>query len=923
MNRKNAVKLHLSLALALAACGPTPANSVPPGTQVVKWSEKPEWNVAGAQVTIPRGVSAILDQSPPGLRSLTIEGNLIFDRTAKGKLVLQSDWIMVHGGRLEVGTADQPFTGQAEIVLTSNNPQEVLEHMGMKMGAKALGVMMGGVVEMNGKPLSSSWPRLAATAAQGATSITLQQPVDWPVGSEIIITSTDHFGWAAGINPANPRSERAIVKAVTGNTVELERPLSFAHWGADASGVPEYAEVGLLSRNILVRSDDKAKDPASAAYQRGGHVMIMAGSQARFNWVEFRNMGQKSTFGRYPVHFHQLADGGQGSYLKNSAIHESFNRCLVIHGTNRLLVENNVAYDTLGHCFFLEEGSETKNTLRGNLAVLVRPLKTNPEERLIPSDNEPSAFWITNPDNSIVGNVAVEANVGFWYALPYRPIPFGRGTQDLTWMDGIYPRRTPLGGFQDNVAHSNMSDGLFVDNGLKSNLCANTASRNTCKDHTAPAQLDNQTTGFDPRQNPGLTDSSGNLENDPSKNPRVWAEFKDLVAYKNGGRGVWLRGSYHKLVNPRLADNAIGATFASNLSYLEGGLIVGESSNNLTKITGPWTTGLVGFELYDGHVGASGTVFRNFSGTQPRNLYCGSNKTTLTTRNAAIGTLRWTSFSLSGQNFVQNVTFDNANPVNYDDPVQPCFDPANNREDPHDGYRSAVFYDSSGSVTGRAGSSVVVKNDFLVNGNCTLNSSWNAYVCNPDNLYATLSISNEQASPAALAGTDLSSPLTLTRDGGPRTTLWGTPRDGLNGPNTYFESRLIAKRGDSSANDYIYQVDFGTASRSGKLRVGLNYRRLPGGSFPAGTAGSWVMVGVPVPSGPVWVYRNYYFNEQYNKSTPLPSLDALRADTTGKAFYREGDVVYLKLWLSQQDLDKAGEYGASINYHLCSTLECK
>lgn len=534
---KSSLSLGIAVALALAACSQRPANPVPPGTQVVKWSEKPEWNQVGAQVTIPQGTTAILDQSPPALRSLTIEGNLIFDRTAKEKLVLQSDWIMVHGGRLEVGTADQPFTGQAEIVLTSNNPQDNLEHMGMKMGAKALAVM-GGVVEMNGRPLSSSWTRLASTATKGATAITLAQPVDWPVGAEIVITSTDHYGWAAGINPANPRSEKAIVKAVNGSSVELERPLGFAHWGAEASGVPEYAEVGLLSRNIVVRSDEKAKDPASASYQKGGHVMIMAGSQARFNWVEFRNMGQKSTFGRYPVHFHQVSDQGEGSYLKNSSIRESFNRCLVIHGTNKLLVENNVAFDTLGHCFFLEEGSETKNTLRGNLAVLVRPLKSSPEERLIPSDNEPSAFWITNPDNTIVGNVAVEAAVGFWYALPYRPIPFGRGTQDLTWMDSIYPRRTPLAGFEGNVAHSNMSNGLFVDSGLKSNLCANTASRNTCKDHNAPAQLDDETTGFDPRQNPSLTNSSGNLENDPSKNPRVWAEFKDFVAYKNGVRGV-------------------------------------------------------------------------------------------------------------------------------------------------------------------------------------------------------------------------------------------------------------------------------------------------------------------------------------------------------------------------------------------------
>lgn len=62
---KSSLSLGIAVALALAACSQRPANPVPPGTQVVKWSEKPEWNQVGAQVTIPQGTTAILDQSPP------------------------------------------------------------------------------------------------------------------------------------------------------------------------------------------------------------------------------------------------------------------------------------------------------------------------------------------------------------------------------------------------------------------------------------------------------------------------------------------------------------------------------------------------------------------------------------------------------------------------------------------------------------------------------------------------------------------------------------------------------------------------------------------------------------------------------------------------------------------------------------------
>ena len=66
-------------------------------------------------------------------------------------------------------------------------------------------------------------------------------------------------------------------------------------------------------------------------------------------------MGQNLTLARYPIHWHLIGDA-KGQYIRNAAIHDTYNRCVTVHGTNFLRVENNVTYNTVGHCFFLEDG---------------------------------------------------------------------------------------------------------------------------------------------------------------------------------------------------------------------------------------------------------------------------------------------------------------------------------------------------------------------------------------------------------------------------------------------------------------------------------------------------------------------------------------------------------------------------------------
>ena len=71
-------------------------------------------------------------------------------------------------------------------------------------------------------------------------------------------------------------------------------------------------------------------------------------------------MGQFGVKGRYPIHWHmarQINDPTK-TYAMDNAIHHVFQRCVTVHGTHGVNVINNVAYNTFGHCYFLEDGGE-------------------------------------------------------------------------------------------------------------------------------------------------------------------------------------------------------------------------------------------------------------------------------------------------------------------------------------------------------------------------------------------------------------------------------------------------------------------------------------------------------------------------------------------------------------------------------------
>jgi hypothetical protein len=692
-------------------------NAGTPAARPTNWSAPATWPngkvpVAGDAVTIPAGKEVVLDVSPPALRSLTIEGKLSF--ADNRDLELTTEWIMLHG-ELAIGTAAKPHARKATITFTDNvKGENIMAGMGDR------GIMIsGGTLNLHGAT-TNSWTKLSATANAGATSIQVLDARGWKVGDEIVLASTDF----------DPRqAERRTIAAIRGNTITLDKKLDYMHFGKITFDVDERGEVGLLTRNIKIQ----ASEDAAESYF-GGHIMAMASSKMFVSGVELNRMGQHMTLARYPIHWHLVGDA-KGQYIRNAAIHDTFNRCVTVHGTNQLRIENNVTYNTVGHCFFLEDGIETGNEFVRNLAIQTKchPTKTcvpvnlaangelvaeNPgaqrkisfsgKDTLLPSDNTVASYWITNPDNSFIDNVAAGSDEnGFWLSVPMHPQGQFLGTEVAR---NIWPRRTRLRAFRGNVAHSNF-DGFMIDRHINEDNTFGTAS--------IPLL---------PLANPA------DLESEVLE-----THFENLTAYKNRNGGLWGRGDLYVYSNAKFADNAIGMTQAAGdigslpfSSRLLDSLVVGETDN----IGNPTTPEEIaygrslpkrkipdfpirGYEYYDYRDDVVNTTFVNFQDNAQR-------------KTGALSFLLFTSAGLSTGSTISGAKFVNAKPVYF-----PKYDRRfDNDNRGGNAYRTLSFRDRDGSVTGIRNSQVLLhdgENDSVVTDDtCKIQPTWNAAVCTGD-----------------------------------------------------------------------------------------------------------------------------------------------------------------------------------------------
>jgi cell migration-inducing and hyaluronan-binding protein len=215
----------------------------------------------------------------------------------------------------------------------------------------------------------------------------------------------------------------------------------------------------------------------------------------------------------------------------------------------------------------------------------------------------------------------------------------------------------------------------------------------------------------------------------------VESVFEDFTAYKNRNGGLWSRGEMHVYKNLKLADNAIGYTHASGnsgrsafTSRVVDSLFVGETEN----IGNPSTPAekaygrslpepavpdfpIRAYEYYDYRHDLDNVTFVNYQDNATR-------------KTGAISYLLFTSFGMSSNNTVQRAKFINAKPV-YFPPMEYKW---SNDDYGSGSYRSSVFHDKDGSVSGVPNSFIVINGGIVSDEGCEAKPAWNAAVCKGD-----------------------------------------------------------------------------------------------------------------------------------------------------------------------------------------------
>lgn len=584
----------------------------------------------------------------------------------------------------------------------------------------------------------------------------------WQPGDHVVVASTDYSMHQA--------EEFTLLPCPYCSSwqVRIQGKPQYNHVGEILDGIDMRAEVALLTRNILIYGEMENTCYGNNLCQffnhdtYGGHIKILGNfSSVHLSHVELKNMGQQGEKGRYPLHFHICGDvdrkGGyrEPTFVDGLSIHHSFSRCLTIHATNGLLVKNTVGYDTLGHCFFLEDGIEQRNTFYRNLGMLTRPgtlLPTDRNETLCTSIKDKvykghtpspsteckavSTFWIANPNNNLISNAAAGSqDAGIWFVFHNSSTGESHGLVPETKAE-----LTPLGIFYNNRVHSNFKAGLFIDKGVKTTHASAADPREyLCLENNAR---------FRPHENA-----------DPSR-PRVAAVIDTLISFKNNDLGAWIRGGDIIIKNSGFADNGVGLSFASDGSYpkdegssqeVAQSLFVGESRNKGTNggQNKYWGQGGVdgkprtlprnrtfpirGFQIYDGPVRLTQSTFRGFVPTPERYT-------------SAVGFNLKNTWQLTPRNNLSQLAFHNSVSL------RAFFGRRGQwfEENDLDGDKNSIFHDTDGSVTGYRDTYVGRADNYLIqHPHCINTSQWNGVICS--GRYAQVYIQTQGASSLTLS----------------------------------------------------------------------------------------------------------------------------------------------------------------------------
>jgi hypothetical protein len=435
------------------------------------WSAAETWDGGkvpgeGSRVQIKAGHAIVYDlKEGPAIRLLHIAGELKFatDRNTRldvGLLKLQPGTDASENGfdcEAHILTRNPSQTMPALIVGSQAEPLDakftanirLAYFEGMDNETCPAIVNCGGRMELHGAPMNRTWVKLGAPAKAGDKEIALHEAVTgWKAGDRIIVTATERQNKVkktfVGSTKTVAQTEERIIAKIDGMKIKFDTPLKYAH---TAEG--DYrADVANLSRNVVIES---AKPDGVR-----GHTMFHRDSAGSISYAEFRHLGKDGVLGKYSIHFHLGGDTMRGSSVIGASIWDSHNRWITVHGTNYLVIRDCVGYKSLGHGYFLEDGTEMYNVLDRNLAVQAYITKPLPKQVLPFDQNDGSGFWWANSHNAFTRNCAAECDeYGYFFQAPKTKDfdPELNVMQPDGTRKKVDIRTLPFIRFEDNEAH--------------------------------------------------------------------------------------------------------------------------------------------------------------------------------------------------------------------------------------------------------------------------------------------------------------------------------------------------------------------------------------------------------------------------------------------------------------------------------------
>jgi hypothetical protein len=449
-----------------------------------KWSDPKTWKPArlpkqGDRVLVSRETFVEYDvKSPAAIRLLQVVGTLSFarDRDTElnvGVLKIQNSDTCTESGfacdfhnvtangepivvpesklpALLIGTQENPIPAK----FTAKIRLHYFEGMDKK-DAPAI-ACCSARLEIHGSPLARTWTKLAADSEAGSKIVVAQDPLTgWRVGDEVIVTATERGseGGSYRNRLEDANTEVRKIAKLEGQRITLDKPLKFVH-----SGSGEFkGEVANLSRNVVIES----ADPAGVR----GHTVFHRFSRGGISYARFAHLGKEGVLGRYAIHFHLVGDTMRGGGVVGAAIVDSHNRWITIHGTNYLVVRDCIGYKSVGHGFFMEDGTEIYNLLDRNLGVHAFSGKRLPNQVLPFDPNDGAAFWWSNGRNTITRNVTCE-NDEYGYRYDMQHSRYFDSTLPIVQPNGeekkVDVRTIPIWRFDKNEAHAEGFYGMVV-----------------------------------------------------------------------------------------------------------------------------------------------------------------------------------------------------------------------------------------------------------------------------------------------------------------------------------------------------------------------------------------------------------------------------------------------------------------------------